>query len=186
MMGVSGMNMVRALRVRVQTVAFLMLLLSGMVATAVAATPASASGVYADPQGRFAIAIGDGWTQARPDTKGVAALWVYGNNDAIFNIVVESVPFGTSSVDYAKANIAGVSSQYGYTEIDRRFITSADQDAPLLDYTVTDENGDTQRVQQVFVTDGKRTAYVLTLRTYSEDAAAFRDQVSTMVYSFSI
>ena len=46
--------------------------------------------------------------------------------------------------------------------------------------------GDTERLQQVFVTDGKRTAYVLTLHTYVEDAAAFRDQVTAMVYSFSI
>jgi len=36
------------------------------------------------------------------------------------------------------------------------------------------------------VTDGKRTAYVLTLHAYVEDAAAFRDQVTAMVYSFSI
>jgi len=57
---------------------------------------------------------------------------------------------------------------------------------PLLDYTIINDNGDTERLQQVFVTDGKRTAYVLTLHTYAEDAAAFRDQVMAMVYSFSI
>lgn len=180
------MNTIRMLRVRVQTVGFLALMLFGIVVTTATATPAAAASIYADPQGRFAIAIGDGWRQAKPDTRGVAALWVYGDNDAIFNIVVESVPSGTTSVDYAKANIAGVASSSGYTEIDRRFITCADQDAPLLDYTIVDENGDTQRLQQVFVTDGKRTAYVLTLRTYTEDASAFRDQVTTMVYSFSI
>jgi len=178
--------MVRMLRVRVQTVGFLVLMLFGMITTTATATPAAAGSIYADPQGRFAIAIGDGWRQAKPDTRGVVALWVYGNNDAIFNIVVESVPSGTTSVDYAKANIAGVSPSYGYTEIDRRFITCADQDAPLLDYLIVDDNGDTQRLQQVFVTDGKRTAYVLMLRTYTEDAAAFRDQVTAMVYSFSI
>jgi len=180
------MSTVRMLRVRVQTVGFLVLMLFGMVATTAVATPAAASSIYADPQGRFAIAIGDGWRQARPDTRGVAALWVYGNNDAVFNIVVESVPSGTTSVDYAKANIAGVSSSDGYTEIDRRFITCADQDAPLLDYTIINSDGDTERLQQVFVTNGKRTAYVLTLRTYTGDASAFRDQVTAMVYSFSI
>lgn len=173
------MKMVRQFRL----VMLLGLMLLGLVATT--ATPASAASVYADPQGRFAIGVADGWVQKQPDTRGVLALWTVDGGAAIFNVVRESIPDGTSSVDYAKANIDGVSSLNGYTEIRRDFITCADQQCPLLDYTVIDDNGETQRIQQVFVTKGS-DGWVLTYRTRASDATTYKSDVELMVYSFTI
>lgn len=168
---------------RLRLVIFLGLMLLGLVATT--AGPVGATTIYAAPDGSFAIGVADGWTQQRPDTKGVVALWTVDGSSAIFNVVREDVPVGTTSVDYAKANIDGVSTFNGYTEIRRDFIKSADQDCPILDYTVIDENGETQRIQQVFVTKGS-DGWVLTYRTRASDAATYRSDVELMVYSFTI
>lgn len=168
---------------RVRLVAFLALMLLGLVATA--AGPVAAATIYADPNGRFAIGIADGWSKQPSDSKGVVALWSVDGGAAIFNIVREDVPAGTTSVDYAKANIDGVSTFNGYTELRRDFIKCADQDCPLLDYTVIDENGETQRIQQAFVTKGS-DGWVLTYRTRASDAATYKSDVELMIYSFSL
>lgn len=173
------MNMVRRLRL----VTFLGLMLLGLVATT--AGPVGAATIYAAPDGSFAIGVADGWTQQAPDTKGVVALWSVDGSAAIFNVVRESVPAGTTSVEYAKANIDGVSTFNGYTELRREYIKCADQDCPLLDYTVIDENGETQRIQQAFVTKGS-DGWVLTFRTRASDAAAYKSDAELMVYSFTI
>ncbi len=172
-----------AIRAGVQAAVVLMLVLAGVLTTTGA--PAAAYGIYADPQGRFAIAVGDGWTQQRPDTRGVVALWSIDGGNAIFNVVNEKIPYGTSSVDYAQANIAGVSTFSGYKELRRDYITCADQQAPLLDYTVIADGGQLQRIQQVFVTKGN-DGWVLTFRSKVTDQGVYDDQVSAMVYTFSI
>ncbi len=176
---VCEMKTVRQMRL----VAFLGLLLLGLVATS--AAPVGATTIYVDPSGSFAVGVADGWVQQQPDTKGVVALWTVDGGAAIFNIVRESIPAGTSSVDYAKANIDGVSTFNGYTELRRDFIKCADQDCPILDYTVIDENGETQRIQQTFVTKGS-DGWVLTYRTRLTDATAYKSDVELMVYSFTI
>ncbi len=173
------MQMVRRLRM----VALLALVILGVVATT--AAPVGATSIYVDPNGKFAVGVADGWTQQRPDTKGVVALWTVDGGAAIFNIVREDIPAGTTNVDYAKANIDGVSTFRDYTEIRRDFIKCADQDCPLLDYTVTDENGETQRLQQAFVTKGT-DGWVLTFRTRASDAATYKSDIELMIYSFSI
>ncbi len=176
------MGLLRLVRGRMQVVILVMLALVGVVASV---APAAAATVYADPQGRFAIGIGDGWIQQQPDTQGVVALWNIDNNSAIFNIVNEKIPAGMSSVDYAQANIAGVSTFNGYTELRRDFITSADQQAPLLDYTVISDSGQVQRIQQVFVTKGS-DGWVLTFRSKFSDRGVYDDQVSAMIYTFTL
>jgi hypothetical protein len=167
---------------RVRLVAFLALMLLGLVATA--AGPVAASTVYVDTDGRFAVGIADGWAKQASDSPGVVALWTIDNGAAIFNIVREDVPAGTGSVDYAKSNIDGVSTFNGYTELRRDFITCADQQCPLLDYTVIDNNGETQRIQQTFVTKGT-DGWVLTFRTRASDAATYKSDVEIMLYSFT-
>lgn len=173
------MDMVRRMRI----VALLALSLLGLVATA--AAPVGATTIYAAPDGSFAIGVADGWTQRQPDTKGVVALWTVDGSAAIFNVVREDVPPGTTSIEYARANIDNVSTFNGYTELRRDFIKCADQDCPLLDYTVIDENGETQRIQQAFVTKGS-DGWVLTFRTRASDAATYKSDAELMVYSFTI
>ena len=87
-------------------------------------------------------------------------------------------------MDYAKANVDGVSTFNGYTELRRDFITCADQQCPLLDYTVIDNNGETQRIQQTFVTKDT-SGYVITVRTRASDAATYKSDVEIMLYSFT-
>lgn len=176
------MNLMKQLGGRIQRVMLLALMLVGV---AVTAAPAEAANIYVDPQGRFAIAIGDGWVQTRPDTASVVALWTIDNGAAIFNIVNERIPNGMSAVDYATANLDGVMSFPGYKELRRDFITSGDQQAPLLDYLVTSDSGQLQRIQQVFVTKGS-DGWVLTFRSKATDQGVYDDQVSAMVYSFTI
>lgn len=173
------MNMVRRMRL----VALLGLMLLGLVATT--AAPVGATSIYVDPQARFAIGVADGWARQQPDTRGVLALWTVDDGSAIFNVVREDIPDGTTNVEYAKANIDGVSSLNGYKEIRRDFIKCADQDCPLLDYTVIDENGKTQRIQQAFVTKGS-DGWVLTYRTFASSDKDYKSDVELMIYSFSI
>lgn len=168
---------------RMWFVILLGLMALGLVATA--AAPVSAATVYVDPNGKFAIGVADGWSKQTPDNSKIVALWTVDNGAAIFNIVRENVPAGTTSVDYAKANIDGVSTFNGYTELRRDFIKCADQDCPILDYTVIDENGETQRLQQTFVTKGS-DGWVLTYRTRASDAGTYKSDVELMVYSFTL
>jgi hypothetical protein len=168
---------------RARLLLLLALVTLGILATAVA--PVGATSIYVDPNQRFAIGVADGWTQQTPDTDGVVALWSVDGGRAIFNIVRERVPYGTSNEAYARSNIDGVSSFSGYTEIRRDYVTCADQDCPILDYTAYDDNGELQRVQQVFVTQGS-DGYVLTYRTRASDAERYRSDVELMVYSFSL
>ncbi len=165
-----------------------LVLLMALVTLGILATtagPVGATRIYVDPDQRFAIGVADGWSQRAPDTNGVVALWAVDGGRAIFNIVRESVPYGTTSEAYARANIAGVSTFDGYTEIRRDYVTCADQDCPILDYTAYDDGGELQRVQQVFVTKGA-DGYVLTYRTRANDAERYRSDVELMVYSFSL
>lgn len=164
-----------------------LLLLMALVALGILATtaaPVGATRIYVDPDQQFALGVADGWTQRAPDTDGVVALWSVDGGRAIFNVVRESVPYGTSNEAYARSNIAGVSTFRGYKEIRRDYITCADQDCPILDYTAYDNGGELQRVQQVFVTKGS-DGYVLTYRTRASDAERYRSDVELMVYSFS-
>jgi len=172
---------------RVSQRARLLLILALVALGLVAATaaPVGASKVYVDDQQQFALGIPEGWVQRAPDTNGVVALWAADRGRAIFTIVREDIPADTSSEAYARSNIAGVSTFSGYTELRRDFVTCADRQCPVLDYTVYDDNGELQRVQQVFVTKGA-TGWVLTYRTRAADAARYKDDVELMVYSFSI
>jgi hypothetical protein len=133
-MGGWTMYRFRTMHHRGAILAVLALIVLGAAATA---APARASTIYVDPEGRFALDVADGWVQRQPDTRGVLGLWTVDGGAAIFNVVREDVPFGTSSVDYAKANVAGVSSLSGYQEIRRDFITCADQNCPLLERRTT-------------------------------------------------
>lgn len=168
---------------RMRLIGLLALMALSLVATT--AGPVGATTIYAAPDGSFAIGVADGWTQKKPDTKGVVALWTVDGSAAIFNVVRDSIPAGTTNIEYAKANIDGVSTFNGYTEIRRDFIKCADQDCPLLDYTVIDENGETQRIQQAFVTKGS-DGWVLTFRTRASDASTYKSDAELMVYSFTI
>jgi hypothetical protein len=172
------MNLVRRLRF----VALLALVAIGLVATT--AAPVGATTIYADDQGRFAIGIPDGWVQTTPSS-GQLAAWAADGGAALFTIVREDIPAGTSSVDYAQSNVDGVSTFNGYKELDRRFVTCADQQCPLLDYLVTDKSGELQRIQQVFVTKGS-SGWVLTYRTFADYAGDYKSDVELMVYSFTI
>ena len=91
------MNLVRRMRL----VALVALVAIGLVATA--AAPVGATSIYADDQGRFAIGVPDGWAMQSPDSDKVIALWTTDSGAAIFNIVYSAVPYGTSSIDFAKA-----------------------------------------------------------------------------------
>lgn len=152
---------------------------------AATAAPVGASKIYVDDHQQFALGIPDGWVQRAPDTDGVVALWAADRGRAIFNIVREDIPADTSNEAYARSNIAGVSTFSGYKEIRRDYITCADQQCPVLDYTAYDDNGELQRVQQVFVTKGA-TGWVLTYRTRAADASRYKDDVELMIFSFSI
>ena len=173
------MNMVR----KVQMVALMGLMLLGLVATT--AAPVGATSIYVDPQGRFALGVADGWTKESPDSSKVVALWTIDDGAAIFNIVQSTVPDGTSSVDFAKAASSGFSDYTDYSLIRKDFVTCADQQCPIIDFTATDDNGETQRIQQTYVTKGT-DAWILTYRTLASDAATYKDDVELMLYSFTI
>jgi len=165
-----------------------LLLLMALVTLGIVATtagPVGATTIYVDPNQRFALGVADGWVQRASDTDGGVALWTVDGGRAIFNVARERVPYGTSNEDYARSNIAGVSTFSGYNEIRHDYITCADQQCPLLDYTAFDDGGEVQRVQQVFVTNGT-DGYVLTYRTRASDAGRYKDDVELMVYSFSL
>jgi len=146
----------------------------GILATT--AGPVGATRIYVDPDQQFAIGVADGWSQRTPDTDSIVALWSVDGGRAIFNVVRESVPYGTTSEAYARSNIDGVSTFDGYTEIRRDYVTCADQDCPILDYTVVDENGKTQRIQQTFVTKGT-DGWVLTYRTFASTAKDYKSDI---------
>jgi hypothetical protein len=173
------MNLVR----RMRFVALLALMAIGLVATATA--PVGATTIYADDQGRFAIGVPSGWVQQEPDSNKVVALWTTDGGAAIFNIVHASVAYGTSSVDFAKAASSSLSDYTDYYLIRKDFITCADQDCPLIDFTATDDNGETQRIHQIYVTKGG-DGWILTYRTRASDVEYYNSDVELMVYSFTI
>jgi hypothetical protein len=173
------MNLVRRMRL----VALLALMAIGLVATT--AAPVGATTIFADDQGRFAIGVPDGWAQQTPDNDKVVALWSTDGGAAIFNIVYSAVPYGTSSVDFAKAASSGLSDYADYTLIRKDFITCADQDCPFIDFTTTDNGGETQRVHQIYVTKGG-DGWILTYRTRASDTELYNSDIELMVYSFTI
>ncbi len=167
---------------RVRIIFFLALVTLGILGTT--AAPVGATSIYVDSNRQFALGIADGWQQRAPSTDGVLAVWTVDGGRAIFNIGREDIAYGTSNEEYARANIAGVSTFEGYKEIRRDYITCADQQCPLLDYLVIDNGGELQRVQQVFVTNGSN-GYVLSYRTRASDAGRYKDDVELMIYSFT-
>jgi hypothetical protein len=173
------MNLVRRMRL----VALLALMTIGLVATA--AGPVGATTIYADDQGRFAIGIPDGWSKQAPDNPNVVALWTTDGGAVIFNIVHADVPNGTSSVDFAKAASSSLSDYTDYTLIRKDFITCADQDCPFIDFTATDNGGETQRIHQIYVTKGT-DGWILTYRTRASDTELYNNDIQLMVYSFTI
>lgn len=158
--------------------AFLALMLLGLMATA--AAPVGAATAFSND--KVAIAIADGWTKV--DTpQGLIGQWCIDDCSAVFNVAYETVPSGTSSVDYAKASVDQLTNLPGYKELRRDFVNSGDQQSPRLDY-LFEKDGTVLRAQQVFLTHGS-DAYVLSFLTRLIDHQDYVDEVDTMVYSFT-
>ena len=162
---------------------FMALVTLGILATA--AAPVGAANIYVDPSQKFAIGVADGWTQRVPTRTASSPS---GRSMAAARSSMSSTSASRSAPPAwtMLARTSTVSPPYsGYTEIRRDFVTCADQDCPILDYTAFDDGGELQRVQQVFVTKGS-DGYVLTYRTRASDAERYRSDVELMVYSFSV
>jgi len=178
---VGGMQMVRRFRL----VAFLAVLLLGLVATA--ASPVAAGTVYTDSKGRFKSQIADGWS-SQPPPDGFEAVFTVDGGAALFTVGHDDVTDGKTNVDYATdyAKFIQGKQLQDYKEVDRYFFKcfSSDQ-CPVLDYTVTDVDGKTQRVAHVFFTNGT-DAWVLTYRTLASNFSTYLDDLNFMLGSFTI
>lgn len=161
----------------------LVVLLGLMMLGAVATTAAPVGAVTAFSNDKVAVGIADGWQQDSNAPAGIIGQWVKYDGGAVFNITHETVPDGTTNVDYAQANVAGVASSQGYKELRRDFVNSGDQRAPRLDYIFM-KDGTLLRAQQVFLTHGT-DAYVLTYVSQLVDHSDYVDEVDVMVYSFT-
>jgi len=159
-------------------VAFLALMLLGLVATA--AGPVGAVSVFNND--KVAVGILDNWNKVDAPA-GVIGQWCIDDCAAVFNVTYEKIPDGTSSVDYAVASVNQLTSLPGYKELRRDYVTSGDTQAPRLDY-LFEKDGNVLRAQQVFLAKGS-DAYVLSFLTKVIDHQDYVDQVDAMVYSFT-
>lgn len=144
---------------------------------------------YTDPLNRFALAVPEGWVFLRPTVAEVIGAW--GASDepgATFTVIRIALPLGTTGDAFAGAYLATLRSLSGYVELGYRTVPVAEQDAPLLDYTLPDANGDPYRpvrVQQVFLTQ-QAEGTVLSFRCPAATVARYAVPVGTMVGSFTL
>ena len=144
---------------------------------------------YTDPLNRFALVVPEGWVPLRPTVSEIIGAW--GATDepgATFTVIRVALPPDTSGEAFAGAYLATLRGLPGYVEIGYRTVPVAEQDAPLLDYTLPDATGDAQRtvrVQQVFLTRGAEGT-VLSFRCPAATVARYAVPVGTMVGAFTL
>ncbi len=144
---------------------------------------------YTDPLNRFALAVPEGWVPLRPTVAEIIGAW--GASDepgAVFTVIRVPLPPDTSGETFAGTYLATLRGLSGYVEVAYRVVTVAEQEAPLLDYTLPDANGNAHRpvrVQQVFLVSAAEGT-VLSFRCPAATVARYAVPVGTMVGSFTL
>lgn len=146
---------------------------------------------YTDPLNRFALSVPEGWVSLRPTVPEIIGAWGAADDAAATFLVIRvPAPLDSGAQGFSEAFLPALRAQPGYTEIGYQIVQVAEQDAPLLDYTLpggdgTGDPGRLTRVQQVFLARGVEGT-ILSFRCPYAAAPRYAIPVGTMVGSFTL